>query len=384
MRRLSQRLAALVLPSVLVLLAGCESLSFYGQAARGQLQLLLARQPVARLLAEEELEPPLRQALERSQRLLKYLEDDIGLMSGRRYRSYVALQRDAVVYNLVATPQLSVTAHRWCYPVAGCVPYQGYFRRAAALRAAERYQARGFTTYVGRVPAYSTLGWFADPLLSTFINWPEPRLLNLLAHELAHSRLWLKGEAAFNEAFASFVGEQAVRDYYGAEGAAVYRAFQAQERAWRHLVALQLELRAALAALYGSEVPDEEKTARRDVLYDTFRRCYETDRERLGAGRFDTYIRLLNEAALAGLATYEQDQPLFALLFREADRDWARFFARVEGLNDLGDTARSERVAALRQRVSADQQVAQQADDERADQVQCRALAGHGVDRNPS
>lgn len=377
-----------LLPLLLLLVSGCESLRFYQQAVQGQVALLLGRESVVSLLAEPGLSAERRLQLERSQTLLGFIERELGLQPERRYRTYVELDRDAVVYNLVATPRLSVAPRVWCYPVAGCAPYRGYFNEAQARAAVSRYQQRGYTTYLGRVPAYSTLGWFADPLLSTFIHWDEPRLLNLMAHELAHSRVWIKGAVAFNEAFASFVGDQAVRSYYGASEVARYQAFQRREAEWQRLVSMLLELRSALAKLYAEPATgvasERRKAQRRDATYAHYRSCYAAHRDALGEGRFDAYLAALNDAALAAVATYQADRPAFAVLFADSGGDWGQFFQAVEALGERPEQDRVAALAALNRRAAlsgggADALTAEQPLPVAAalpDVVRCRAPSG--------
>lgn len=368
-------------------LAGCETFGYYTQAVRGQLQLTFARQPVARLLASDQVDAALKARLARSQTLLAFVNDHLGLAADGRYRSYVDLGREAVLYNLVATPSLSLDAHHWCYPVAGCAPYRGYFRHSAARRAAERFAARGYTVYLGSVPAYSTLGWFRDPLLSSFIHWPDADLLSLLAHELSHSRVWVDGDVAYNEAFATFVGEQAVRAWFAAEpgGAAALARWQQERAGWRRLQPLLNDLAAALRRAYSADTTVSAKALARDQLYGAFRACYAMHQPALGAGRYDRYVEAINDAALAARATYANRVPAFALLFRDAGATWPAFFERAQALGDLPAVQRDERVSELlaraaRRMPSAQKQVAQGADDEHPQQVQCQALANHAVD----
>ena len=368
----------LLLAGALQVLAGCESLRYYGQAASGQIGLLLSREPVAELLEDETLSPELRAQLARSQHLLAYIADELTLQPGKRYRSYVALERDAVVYNLIATPPLSITPHRWCYPIVGCAPYRGYFSREGAETLAARFRERGFSTYIGRVSAYSTLGWFADPLLSTFVAWPEPALLELLAHELSHGEVWVGGAVAFNEAFATFVGRQAVASFYRNRSVPAYDDWLAREAAWSRLVEELLSFRSVLGDLYASDEPDARKQAGAAAAYDAFRTCYQAHRQTFGNGRFDRYVASLNDAGLAVLATYQQQVPAFAALFQQQGSNWPQFFDAVRA---LGERSAEERSAALAELVrSADEKIAEGADHQGAKQVQCKTFARHAVD----
>ncbi|MFK7912791.1 MAG: aminopeptidase [Pseudomonadales bacterium] len=372
----------LVIGAVLTTIAGCETIGYYRQAIGGQLAVTLARQPVAKVLANPETEASLRDRLQSSQDMLEYLERKVGLPSEGRYRSYVALDRDAVVYNLVATPAFSVSANQWCYPIAGCAPYRGYFSRQRAQRAAERYQGRGFTTYIGAVPAYSTLGWFADPLLSTFVGWNDARLMTLLAHELSHSKVWVASDVAFNEAFATFVGEQTTRNWLSASNPGLLQEHAWRQVQWRRLTGLVLTLKGYLERLYAQPERDADQSQQTDAAYREFRRCYQQHRTLLGDGRFDAYVAGLNNAALAALATYRTSVPAFAALYAQSDEHWDAFFAAAQALAAQSAPERASQLARLREQGLGlvQEQPAQAGDHEHANQVQCQALAHHGVD----
>jgi len=368
---------------VLLALAGCQTLGYYGQAVSGQWQLLRARQPVDTLLerldAADPAEASLRQRLSESQALLAYAESALGLEVGDRYRSYVALPDDYVVYNLFAAPPLSLSPEHWCYPFVGCVPYRGYFRRERAERAARRQSLSGSEVYLGGVPAYSTLGWFDDPLLSSFIDWPLADFAELLLHELAHGRVWVSGDAAFNEAYATFVGRQGMAEWLTSRGdQAMVATHRVRRQARSAVFELLAETRVALAAVYGSAAPDAAKSRAKARLLEATRRCYRARRDVFGGGRYDPLMARLNNALLASIATYEDRVPAFAVLWRRVDGDWPAFHGEVERLAALDRVARSERLDALAG--SADQQVAAAGDDHGPDQVQCQALASHGLD----
>ena len=355
--------------------AGCSTLNYYRQAVSGQVGLLWSRQPVARIVAQSSADTDLRQRLLLSQDMLDFVEDELGLAVGKRYRSYVALERDAVVVNLIATPPLSIAPEQWCYPVVGCAPYRGYFDPAMAQRNADAYRARGYTVYLSKAAAYSTLGWFDDPLLSTFINWPEGDLVSLLAHELAHSRVWVNSDVAFNEAFASFVGEQAAAQWLQRRDPALRTAYQARRQGWRALVALLIRLRERLGAVYADELTDAAKHAAAQALYALARACFDQGAQRYGGSSYRNYVAGLNDAALAVLATYQDKQPAFARLFADSGQDWPSFFAAVDELAAQAPAVRAEQLDALAEQYKADA-----GDHGGADQVECEALAHHGLD----
>ena len=195
-------------------LVGCETLGFYQQAIWGQWRIMRERVPLDDALTNGATDAGTREQLQVATGLLDFAEEALLLPVAERYRSFVQLDRDYVVWNVFAAEPYNLDAGYWCYPIVGCAPYRGYFDEARAQRAAERLERRGMEIYLGGVPAYSTLGWFDDPLLSTFLHWPEADLASLLFHELAHGRVWAAGDTAFNESFASFVGEEGARQWF--------------------------------------------------------------------------------------------------------------------------------------------------------------------------
>lgn len=355
-------------------LVGCNQVGYYQQAIGGQVRLLAARQPVVQVLADMDADAKLRARLQTAQRMLSFIQAELHLQPEKRYRTYVALERSAVVYNLVATPSLSVEPQQWCYPIVGCAPYRGYFRAAAAQRASERFQAQGLTTFIGEVPAYSTLGWFNDPLLSSFIFWPDAELVALLAHEVSHSKLWVNSDVAFNEAFASFVGSQAAWIWLQRRDQSELLAYQARQQAWVGLRRLLLQLRQRLQTIYRQPVSDAAKLAQQEQAYAALRSCYQLQRVQLGDGRYDRYVAKLNNAVLAALATYDNFRPAFAQLYSQAQERWPEFYAAAENLKTLDIEARHEQLQQL-----AEEYVASGGDNNHADQIQCQALANHGL-----
>lgn len=381
---------------LLLLLSGCESIGYYAHVSGGQLKLLAEREPVqrvlARLAADDDAETrQLAERLRLSQEVLDYAEGVLGLEVGGRYRSYVALDRDSVVWNVFAAPELSLTPYTWCYPFAGCVPYRGYFDRQKAEMQSEKLAERGLETFVGGVAAYSTLGWFDDPLLSTFMDMREGDFVELLLHELAHSRVWIKGDATFNESFASFVGRQGARDWYAAqERQAAFDAHLAEEMAWDRAIELLQATRDELGQTYDGDAPAVEKATRKAEVLDAAAACLAKLAESTGMEGYRRLIPRLNNAYLASLATYSDGVPAFAALFAEVGEDWAVFFDQVEALAERTEDDRSNRLMAppaagpaaspAAGSGSGEDEVATRRDDEGTEQVQCETFSGHGLD----
>lgn len=347
---------------------GCSAIGYYGQAVSGQWQLLRARQDVDELLRQD-IEPELRANLELVQAIKQFARTHMGMDPGARYSSFVQLPGDYVVWNVFAAGEFDVSGEHWCYPFVGCAPYRGYFKEEAAQRFAAGLREKGLETYVGGVPAYSTLGWFEDPLLSAFINWPEPDLVNLLLHELAHGEVWVKDDVAFNESFASFVAEQGMREWFAANPATLDQ-WQADRQAWARLRALLLALRDALEHAYAQPTPRIEDKQR---LFAAARTCYANARQTLGNGRYDALMQRLNNALLVSVSTYADWMQAFAQLFSEQQGNWPAFFAAVDALGERDPSTRQARLQTLTQ-----QQIDQGRNDDDANQIECEALAHHG------
>ena len=323
-----------------LLSGGCEgTLSYYPHLALGQLRLLAARRDVAEVLRDPHTPPALARDLARVQGYLQFADEQLGLPIGGRYRSYVQLDRPAVVWNVFATPEFSVVPVTWRHPLIGAAVYRGFFGLERARRAARALATRGFDAQVRGAAAYSTLGWFDDPLLSTFIDLPDERLAALLFHELAHGKLFVPGDSAFNEAFATFVGREGVIEWanaHGRDSQAIRAAFWAQtERA-----AFLLAWRERFAALYAQPLADDQRRLLKEDLFAAMRACH----ARRGGGALPAR---LNNAVFVAVAAYERWTGAFAALFDEADRQWPAFFARAQAVGSLPAAERKRHLDAL-------------------------------------
>ena len=326
-----------------VLLSGCYS----GRAAWGGLRLMAQRRSVDRLMADPATEPALADRLRASRQMVRFAAEELALPVGRSYDSYVALGRPYATWTVGATPELSVDPRVWCFPVAGCVSYRGYFSEQRARRFADRLTAEGLDVEVGGVRAFSTLGWFRDPLLSSFLDLPEVDLAALLFHELAHRRLYVKGDTTFNESFASLVEEEGVQRWLESrERGAELDAWLAARRRDREVVALALATRDALAEAFAEPRPDDWKRQRKAELLDELRRAYGSRRADWG-NRWDGFFDDgLNNARLASLSSYTELLPGLRRLLAEEGRDLERFYAAAAELAELSPEARGERLGA--------------------------------------
>ena len=316
-----------LLASVIAVLAlsGCETLAYYAQAVSGQFGLLSRAQPVERLIAEPSTPPALRQRLALAREIRDYAAKELSLPDNESYRSYADLDRPYAVWNVVAAPEFSLEPLKSCFPVAGCVSYRGFFSREAADRYAEGLKAEGNDVFVYGVAAYSTLGRFDDPLLSTFIRYPDTELARLLFHELSHQVAYVQDDSTFNESFAVTVEREGVKRWLEQSGrGGQLAAFLEVQRRNETLMAILDESRRRLRALYTTplapEVARERKRQEMQAL----------------AARLKDYPRFAgfatNNALLASFATYTQLVPAFQKLLAEEGGNLPRFYERVKQL----------------------------------------------------
>lgn len=325
------------------LLNGCASVSYYGQLANGQLQLLRAREPVTQVIADPATEPKLRQHLEQSQRARAFAVERLKLPDNRSYRVYADIGRPYVVWNVFATPEFSLAPQTHCFPIAGCVAYRGYYSQGAARGAAAVRKLEGMDVYIGGVEAYSTLGWFDDPILNSMMNWGDERLATVIFHELAHQRFYVKDDTAFNESFATFVEQEGTRQWRAARGLAAVSQETGKQR--DQFVALVLACRDRLKALYAKPLAPAAMRAAKQAEFERLRREYRQlrDSEWGGVGRFDAWINApMNNAKLLPFGLYDQWVPAFAAVFAEVGGDWQRFYQRVEAIGRLPAEARQK------------------------------------------
>lgn len=310
---------ALVLLLSAAALAGCDTLAYYGQAAGGQLALSARARPVAQVLADPQTPDALKQRLRAAVAIRDYAARELALPDDGSYRSYAALDRPYVLWNVVAAPEFSLDPVQSCFPVAGCVAYRGYYAKADAERYAAQRRGGGDDVIVYGVPAYSTLGWFDDPLLSTFIDYPDADLARLIFHELAHQVVYVKNDSTFNESFAVTVEREGLKRWRAARGMV---APPAPGRA--EFDALVKRTRATLRALYRSGLAAGEMRRRK-------REALAPLEPWLGRMRgFDAAQP--NNALIASYATYTELVPMFERLLAEQHGDLRAFYARVRSL----------------------------------------------------
>lgn len=349
--------AAAALVAGAALLTSCASLNYYGQAAHGQLSLLSDARPIDAWMADPHTNPRLRVRLETARQIRRYAVQELGLPDNDSYKNYAALARPYVLWNVVATPELSLKPMEWCFPVAGCVNYRGYYSKDDAQAYARELRTAGNDVEVGGVTAYSTLGWFNDPLISTFINYPDAELARLIFHELAHQVVYVAGDSQFNESFASAVEEAGVERWLAAYGNDAMRAGYARYLGRkRDFLALLLKIRSGLDANYKSGKPVAELRAVKARLFQQLKDEYQVLKTSWGgyAGYDKFFAEPLSNAHLASVATYNDFVPAFRALLRK-DAGLPRFYADVRAIAAQDRDARHatlQRLAATENRLA--------------------------------
>lgn len=341
-------LAGTVAAMALLLAGGCATMGYYAQSVGGHLDLLARARPIDAWLADPATPPALRERLQLAQRLRGFAVTELALPDNASYRRHAELGRSSVVWNVVATPELSLTLHTWCFPVMGCVGYRGYFAQADAEAMASQLRATGLEVDVYGVPAYSTLGWSnwmgGDPLLNTFIQWPEADLARLIFHELAHQVAYADDDTAFNESYATAVERLGAARWSATTGRAAEDPVAAQRRA--DFKALALRTRNRLQALYASPVADDEKRRGKAEALAQLRADHAAMKRDAWGGfaGYDGWIARANNATLALQAAYDGLVPDFERLFERHGSDFARFHAEVKRIAAM---PKAERRATL-------------------------------------
>ncbi len=339
---------------VVTLFAGCSSTEFYMQSITGQWDLMRRAKPIDEVVRETD-DAGLKARLEKARAVRTYASSELGLPANATFTRYADLGRPYVVWNVFVTPELSLEPRRWCFPVAGCVNYRGYFAEAEARVEANRFAAVGDDVHVSGVSAYSTLGWFDDPILSSFVRYPDTDFVRMIFHELAHQVVYVKDDTAFNESFAVAVEDEGVRRWLATLPAGPERARLEAELArsdwlraeFRRLV---VATREQLIALYASNVSDEAKRQGKAEIFATMRVAYSAAKAGdPGLAGFDRWFAGWrnagpNNASLAAVALYTDRVRAFRALLAQENGDLPAFYVRVK---ELAAKPKAERDAAL-------------------------------------
>jgi predicted aminopeptidase len=338
-------LRALICLALIPGLSACADARYYLQSVGGHWQMLQAARPIDQWLDDAQTDPALKQRLALARHMRDFAVAELHLPDNASYQRYADVQRKAVVWNVVAAPAFSLTLKTWCFPVAGCVGYRGYFKEADALEEAQALTAQGLEVIVYGVPAYSTLGWLnwagGDPLLNTFIHYPEGELARMIFHELAHQVVYVPDDTLFNESFATAVERLGSERWLALNGSPQaqkeYRALEERRQQFR---ALLRSTRARLSEIYAkNQPPDAAKStpsAMKTKAMQDFRASYAQLKTSWGGfSGYDAWVARANNAAFGAQAAYDEWVPAFEALFAQQGQSWPRFYAAVTLLSQL-------------------------------------------------
>jgi predicted aminopeptidase len=341
---------AVALAVAALVLAGCSTVPYYWQAAKGQLELWRDSRPIDDWLADPREDEHLKSRLRQIQQIRAFASRELDLPANGSYRRYADVGRPYMVWSVFAAPELSLDAKQWCFPVAGCVTYRGYFAEQNARAFADGLQREGYDTYVGGVPAYSTLGWFDDPVPSTIMGYPDTEVARLIFHELAHQVVYVKDDTTFNESFATAVEQEGVKRWVEAYGSPEKLAqFERAQARKREFVALVLEYQEKLAAIYASSASDAEKRALKAETFAAMRTDYASLKQSwsMPSGYDAWFEGPLNNAQIVSVASYTEKVPAFRALLAREQGDLKRFYAAARTLGKLPKAERDAKLAAL-------------------------------------
>jgi len=343
-------LLILALTSVgLYLFSGCSTMGYYAQSVQGHLSLMGQRKPIEDLLKHEGLKEDRRMQLKNAIAIRQYASDRLFLPDNGSYSSFVELEKPFVVWNVVAAPELSMEPHKWCFPVVGCVSYRGYYSEEDAKKFAASLKEDGLDIFVGGSRAYSTLGWFDDPILSSMMNRGDILLAELIFHELSHQVLYFKNDAEFNEAFADSVGEFGVYQWLAdtqPESLPRYETWLKRKDQFLHLVH---ETSDQLRAMYSSDLTDAQKGAQKAQVIQSMRDRYSTLKITWdGFKGYDKWFETpINNARLAAIAVYRDRVPDFKRWIDACDGDLERYYSAVKKLKKMDKDERHRRLSIV-------------------------------------
>jgi predicted aminopeptidase len=364
-RRLKRAAIGLLLLGIVAAVSGCHTLGFYGQAVKGQYQILAHENKIQKLMDDTNTPARLRGQFELLEQLRAFAASDLKLPVDNHYQKYVDVHRPYVVWNVEAAPEFSLEPKTWWYPLVGSLEYRGYFSKPGATNYAAYLRRKGYDVSVGGVEAYSTLGWFKDPVLNTFIFDPDAELAEIIFHELGHQRVFARGDTDFNEAFATSVGEEGARRWLQEKGDKLaLEAYRAHLQRNSQFVRLVQDTRAKLEALYGDERTENGKLragakkpvtaapalreSKRQILAE-MKQEYERLKAQWGGDtEFDGWFaHPLNNAHLNSVAAYYDLVPAFEQLLVKNGSDLEKFYQAAEGLSKKSRTERHEELRAL-------------------------------------
>lgn len=327
-----------------LLLSGCASVNYYAQSIQGQFEIIQKRQNINTLLGSQSLSNTQRKQLETVLKLREFSINQLGLPNNNSYLSYADLERDYVIWNIIATKEFSLSPVKWCYLIVGCLDYRGYFSKSDAKQHAIKLKEQGHDIYLGGVSAYSTLGWFDDPVLNTMLRWNDIQLATVMFHELAHQQLYIKDDTEFNEAYAETVATIGVTRWLEQSPdknlLIEYLQSQTQEE---QFIMLVLKYKTHLTELYRSDTNKIQMRKRKKTLLKQMTDEYNILSTHWKKDHYAKWFATgLNNAKLAAIVTYRKYASSFLGIFNKLDRDLERFYSFINSLSQCKQMKRKE------------------------------------------
>ncbi len=335
---------------VVVPLSGCSNVGYYSQIVSGHMQIVMGKKPVAEVTEDESVDKQLRRRIMLAVQARDFAVNELGLPDNDSYKTFYDTRRNYVTWNVVAAEEFSFTPKQWCFPVAGCVSYRGYYDIADARDYAKGLEEDGMDVTLNGATAYSTLGWFADPLLNTMLNRSDSGIVALLIHELAHQQLYVQGDSKFNESFAVFVDQAGLELWQNRRGSSEQiTELESRREKQEEFIALLRGTREDLDKLYRSDVQESVMRQQKAERFDQLRVDYETLKRTWGGYRgYDGWFaRELNNARLVSVATYNDYVPAFEVLFEQSNKDFTVFYQAAKRLADMPMAQRTLEMQAL-------------------------------------
>lgn len=327
-----------------VIISGCASVNYYAQSIQGQFEIIQKRQNIDFLLGTNNLPDSQRERLETVLKLREFSINQLGLPNNNSYSSYADIERDYVIWNIFATKEFSLSPIRWCYLIVGCLDYRGYFSESDAKQHAIKLKQQGHDVYLGGVSAYSTLGWFDDPVLNTMLRWSNVQLAKVMFHELAHQQIYIKNDTEFNESYAEAVATIGISKWLKASSdknlLLEYKQTQSQEEQFIFLV---MKYKALLGELYQSETNEELMRSDKQALFKQMKDEYNILSHNWEKDHYAQWFSSgINNAKLAAIVTYRQYTASFLSLFNKLGRDLERFYSLIVSLSHCKQMKRKE------------------------------------------
>lgn len=321
-----------------LLLSGCAELQYYGHAVSGQLEVIAKRRPIPDVINDPDTAPEVVAKLNYVERVHDFAINELSLPDSESFRNYSDLERRYVLWNVFATPELSLQTKQWCYPFLGCLGYRSYFDKTYAEAVAMTLQKEGWDVHIAPSPAYSTRGFFSDPVYNPMLRYDDLTLAGILFHEMAHEKIFFKNDSVLNESFAVAVQNEGVKRWLLHENKPdKYADYMAYQKRDRQFVDLLLRYRKKLAIVYKSDQTDMQKRVKKKLLLAELKKAYFSLRKSWdGYAGFDHWFeKPLNNARLAPVGTYNDFVPAFTALLKQQQGMLPAFYDRAAFIAEL-------------------------------------------------